>query len=510
MWTQALLNSILIYGMVLVLAFPSALLVSIALSRTYLPGRRVLTILLFSTMAIPVYVQAGAWNSIFGEFGWWKLTQVGAIQNGWWSGFAVCFIQTAYIFPWMTATLCYGLRHSNSSAEENAWLDTGVTRTLFRVTLPMLSPYILLSMLLAFILLSTDMTVTNLYRVDTITERFYQQASAGEINAQALAMPWLLGLSLLAILAILAWYHGSFIDFALSSPREQKRIHDREFKFPIPTSAMILWGSLTWGAVLFLTLLPQLNLVWTTGLQSKSIGTNPEGFGTWSAMRLLVHLWQTPQEFSSEFGWSIYLGVCSATFWLASALLFSFCWGYWGQRLWLQRIVATMLLLLIFIPGPLAGLASIGLWNRNWPSFFGWLYDHTLTAPVTALGVRMFPLAIAALVILRNLLPTACLEVAAVDGIAAWRLWFSWYMKNVQALFAAWIVLFLLSVADLSAILLVLPPGVTPISARIFELLHYGVRYQESGICLFLSTASMAGALIAYFLSVRSNSKSPF
>jgi ABC-type Fe3+ transport system permease subunit len=113
----------------------------------------------------------------------------------------------------------------------------------------------------------------------------------------------------------------------------------------------------------------------------------------------------------------------------------------------------------------------------------------------------MFPLAVAALVIVRNLLPAACLQVAAVDGIAAWRLWFSWYVKHFHALFAAWIVLFLLSVADLSAILLVLPPGVTPISTRIFELLHYGVRYQESGICLFLSTASMAGALIAYLLS---------
>lgn len=497
MWTQALLNSILIYGMVLALSLPCSILVAIVLSRTHLPGRRALAILLFSTLAIPVYVQAGAWNSIFGEFGWWKLTQVGAIQNGWWSGFAVCFIQTAYVFPWMTATLCYGLRHTNSSAEENAWLDAGVTPTLCRVTLPMLGPYILLSTLIAFILLSTDMTVTNLYRVDTITERFYQQASAGEINGQTLAMPFLLGLSLLAMLAVLAWCRGLFRDFVLNSPRQEPRIADHEFKFPISTSAMILWGSLTWGAVLFLTLVPQLNLVWTTGLQSQTIGADTKELETWSATKLLINLWQTPQEFKSEFGWSIYLGVCSATFWLAFALLLSFCWG---QRLWFQRLGGTMLLLLIFIPGPLAGIATIYLWNRNFPSFFGWLYDHTLTAPVTALGVRMFPLAVAALVTVRNLLPAACLEVAKVDGIAAWRLWFSWYVKNYRALFAAWIVLFLLSVADLSAILLVLPPGVTPISTRIFELLHYGVRYQESGICLFLSTAAMAGALIAYFL----------
>jgi ABC-type Fe3+ transport system permease subunit len=61
----------------------------------------------------------------------------------------------------------------------------------------------------------------------------------------------------------------------------------------------------------------------------------------------------------------------------------------------------------------------------------------------------------------------------------------------------------LLSVADLSAILLVLPPGVTPISARIFELLHYGVRYQESGVCLILSMFSVIGAASIYFLSVR-------
>lgn len=500
MWLQSLLNSVLLYGIVLAIALPCSAVVSLVMMRTYLPGRKAIAALIFSAMTIPVYVQAGAWNSMFGQFGWWTLTQVGAIQNGWGGMFAVAFIQAAYVFPWMVLCLCYGLSQIDRQAEANAWLDAGPATAISRVTLPLLVPYLLLAMIVTIILLSTDMTVTNLYRVDTITERFYQQVSAGEVQWSALVLS--VGQGVLIVTLLLVIYLGVCRKLHIQPVVQQSHGRQvyRELRFTISRSQMWLCGGFTWGLTFFWILLPVLNLFWNAGwtIAAPSPANRISGF--WSFRKLLTTLWQTPFEFQAEFLWTLYIGSCAATVWLLLALASSFFWPVKSR--WSPWALCS-LLALVFVPGPLAGLATIYVWNRNWPPVCGWLYDHTLVGPTFALGVRMFPLAMFAVAILRTQLPANAQDVAKLDGVSHFRLWASWYGKNFSSLLGVWFLLFLLSVADLSSVLLVLPPGVTPISARIFELLHYGVRYQESGICLVMSLVSVIGAASTYFLSVR-------
>ena len=500
MWLKALLNSLLIYGMVLAFVFPCAWLVSVMLMRTFLPGRRAMMVLLVSALATPVYVQAGAWNSMFGQFGWWTLTQVGAVQNGWGGPLAVGFIQAAYVFPWVVLTLCHGLAYMDQYAEENAWLETGVLSTLVRVSLPLMIPHIALATVLALCLLSTDMTVTNLYRVDTITERFYQQASAGELNWTASVMPVVQGMVLITLVWGLYRFLSRYLKLPTRSSRVDERKRNREIRFTIRRSHMGVWGTLAWSVVAFWIVVPFLNLLWNAGWTARVMPEQNRVIGSWQWTTFFNTLWQTPIEFQAEFLWSIYLGICAATFWLLFALVLSFAWQ---RKNSIGRIGAALLFLLVFIPGPMSGLVTIYLWNRNWPAVMGWLYDHTLVGPIFALGVRMLPVAILGVVLLRARLSLAAQEIALLDGITNQRLWLSWYAKNFSSLLGVWFLLFLLSVADLSAVLLVLPPGVTPISARVFELLHYGVRYQESGVCLVISAFSVIGAGGIYFLSVR-------
>ena len=57
----------------------------------------------------------------------------------------------------------------------------------------------------------------------------------------------------------------------------------------------------------------------------------------------------------------------------------------------------------------------------------------------------------------------------------------------------------LLTIGDLAAPLLVAPPGVQTVSARLFGLLHSGVRQQEAGLCLI--TVAIEGLLM--WLSLR-------
>jgi iron(III) transport system permease protein len=500
MWLSALLNSMLIYGAVLSIAIPCSLVVAIMLMRTYIPGRRLMMALMCAAVAVPVYVQAGAWNSMFGQFGWWTLTQVGAIQNGWGGALAVTIIQVAYVFPWLVLGFGFGLSYRDQHAEENAWLETGPANTLCRVTIPLLAPYIALAMALALILLSTDMTVTNLYRVDTVTERFYQQASAGEMDWTAITMPLAQGVLVLSCIAVVYSLVARWLCLPTAWRHLSNRQHSRELRFSITHSQILLWGSITWAITVVWIGLPFFSLLWNAGWQADVAIDSNRISGHWSLLHLCETIWKTPIEFRSEFAWSFYIGVCAATFWLFSALLLSLILPHAS---WWNRIITVGFVPLVFLPGPLAGLVTIFVWNRNWPALLGWLYDHTLIGPVFALGVRMLPLAVFALCVVRSRLPKESQELARLEGVSNRKLWFSWYSRNLKALGGIWTLLFLLSLADLSAILLVLPPGVTPISARIFELLHYGVRYQESGVCLIISMFSAIGAASIYFLSVR-------
>ena len=78
------------------------------------------------------------------------------------------------------------------------------------------------------------------------------------------------------------------------------------------------------------------------------------------------------------------------------------------------------------------------------------------------------------------------------------RFWIS--AKAMAAPFlVASVVSFFVAFADLSSYLLVQPPGVTTVAMRMFDLLHYGTKNQESGLALVL----VAFGVISSFVLLR-------
>ncbi len=72
--------------------------------------------------------------------------------------------------------------------------------------------------------------------------------------------------------------------------------------------------------------------------------------------------------------------------------------------------------------------------------------------------------------------------VAHVDLATTRRLWL-----------LAWLVLAAVSAGELSTHLLLLPPGVTTVAQRLFELLHFGMRYQDIGVMFSARRDRLAG-----------------
>jgi hypothetical protein len=247
---------------------------------------------------------------------------------------------------------------------------------------------------------------------------------------------------------------------------------------------------------------------------------------SWSSMMVLENLGRVPAEYADEWMWSLSLAGWSAT--IASVVASVGIWIVvptlrkgWQARARQQfdsgsrwsgarrsgprwsGFVFAFLFFCFALPGPIASGVVIDLFEwpspSSWPGMgLSWLRDHTLAAPILCLQFRLIPLACFAFLVMERRWQDRLGELWRIDSdkprLARARVfWLDMYRPAM----AIWGILFAIAFADLATYLPCLPPGVTPISMRIFDLLHYGVRSTEAGLLLFLALAGAAiGALI--------------
>ncbi len=230
--------------------------------------------------------------------------------------------------------------------------------------------------------------------------------------------------------------------------------------------------------VAFLVAVPLINLVFKAGWQPVAVDGQPVRYG-WSLMRMGTTIRETLVLFAPEYYWSFVLAVASAAVAIGLA---SVAYGL-GPRRW-RRWIGGAILLLWTVPGPLAGLFVAACLNRPAPAWLGWLYDSTLAAPVFAQQFRLLPVGWLFLVAIMDSVGRQVVEKGRIDGLTRWEfvrqvVWPMTWKKWIGAAAC----LMILSVGELSCSILVLPPGVTTVSMRLFELLHFGMRHQDSGLC---------------------------
>ncbi len=137
------------------------------------------------------------------------------------------------------------------------------------------------------------------------------------------------------------------------------------------------------------------------------------------------------------------------------------------------------------MPGPL--VASLVTQVFLQVPGLGWFYDRTLLAPIIAQQTRLLPLAWLLVGGILSSISRQAWELAQVDQLSWWQSLRTLVWQPTKRLWVlAWLVLAAVSAGELSTHLLLLPPGVTTVAQRLFELLHFGMRYQDSGLCLGL------------------------
>jgi iron(III) transport system permease protein len=145
------------------------------------------------------------------------------------------------------------------------------------------------------------------------------------------------------------------------------------------------------------------------------------------------------------------------------------------------------------LPAPLVGVALAAAATASW---FDWARDLPL-ALVLAHLARILPFAVLAAAAQVRRLDGALLDAAAPHDVGWWR-----RARRVEipllvpASATTWLVAFVLSLGEIGATLLVVPPGQTTLPLRVFNLMHYGATDAVAALALIVAAVAGAAALL--------------
>ncbi len=487
--TRSILNSLIVMigagGLALVIGF----ILALGLSRAQVIGRRTLLFLLGGFLFIPLYVQAGGWNAGFGIQGWWTLSQVTGSREPLRGIHAVVWIHAMACVPSVVLILLCGFNRSIPNREDMAIMDGGKWSVLRRVWLQSNLGWIAAAFAWSLATVGNDMLVSNLYQVRTAVEQFYLDITVGQFSMVQAIVACSPAILLAVIFGIVA---AKPLDF-----RSLERVSSSSTRHWFgSTWETVVWSMFCWtlaGASLFL---PMVSLVIKAGWDATRV--DGEIQRKWLLSRLTDSVFRSPVEYREEMLWSLQLAVFASTLSIVVALVVV---PRLPSNRWLRGSIFGVLALMVAIPGPAVNLILAWLFIEAPLPFLSVLYDRTLIPTVIAVGFRVVPVAIFLVTISWYRWYNTHRDLLALEGPKSRLASLARFLRTTWGtLIIIWLWIAAMSFADFSSYSQLLPPSVTTISKRIFELLHYGVRYQEAGLCLFLA---ICGMVIGGFAMIR-------
>ena len=488
-----LINSSLLAGGTLAICLPLGTALAVAIAKTSVFGKRWLERSLIVMLFVPLYVQATAWQAALGQGGW-------LVEEQWLDGWkGAIWIHGMAAVPWVVLFVVATLRKVPRELEEEALQDAEAWRVLLRVSLRQALVGIAAAALWVSVICFSEIAVTDLFRVRTFAEEIYTAASLGTLTGEPIATPakaltqvdvpafvesdlWLgtVSIVLLVFAALSAvWMWVPVIDFASPASDWVWRMR----------GGQPLFSALTWLIAALVIGTPVLGLIGKAGAQVTQVDGRVER--EWSAAKAATLIGTSPWQHRREIGWSVVIGAVASSTSVALAIVLA--WMSRTRRL-PPGLLAILLAVGFAIPGPLLGVWIIGWLNHSWDSPLWpltWCYDHTILAPALAQFLRALPLTTLILGAQFASLPQDVLDSAKSEGAGWWQrlmqvaLPWCWPAVAVAICMAM-----IVSLSDLAATLLVVPPGVSPLSVRIFGLLHYGAEDRVSALCFMLILAT--------------------
>lgn len=436
------------------------------------------------SVSLPLFIHAAAWEATLGKFGWLPLSGVTARGSFFAGAVASSWIHGITGAAWVALIVGAALRRGPVPGELAAQLDAGPFRTALHVTLPSCSPLLQVSGLWVALIAATEISVVDLYGYRTLADEVYFQYA---LSPQPL--PILAAVLLPAVLCV-----GLLVLVGLRRQRIVRPTVEASLRDAFPASTVAsktrrLAVACLAGLASSMLLLPLASLVIKAGWMVEPI--DGQLHSSWSAAQTISTVTQAVGMFQLEYYWTAMLAATTIVMTLPVAVLLA----------WIGRKrpapIACLCLLLVFVPGPVISVAIMQLFSQPEVPSLAWLYDRTLIPAGLAIMHRAVP--IGCLILLASYYQSnrRIDEAARVDGSSRWqRLRLIEFPRLLRPLAICGFVSAVLALGEISATELVLPPGVSTVARRVFGLLHSGVRYQESGLCLVSSAVVLVTVVV--------------
>lgn len=475
---------------------------AVLIVKTDLPGRRFAAAVLAAMLFVPLFALAAGWEAGFGLSGWFTRLIHSSSSSGprspLFSGWiAVLWIHGLAAVPWAALLVGIGLRAVERELEEDALLDTSTPHVFLRVTLRRAAPSLGVAALWIAIAAASEIAITDLFQIRTFAEEVYVRSTFGPLldsanritgeHAAGVGVFWA-GFGLCGVLFVAAYFvcrrltaDVLFAPFGMSQRWALGR-----FRWAAAASAYF--------ALALLAVLPIANLVAKAGTSVSQTGG--EFRRSWSPAKAVARIAEAPARRRRELTGSLAAGIsASATATGAATLL-----AWWCRRRRLRLTIAIGLIsMLMMIPGPILGVGTIWLLNRPPDSlfhWFAWFYDLPWFAPWFVQLVRALPIAFLILWPAVSNVSTTVLDAARADGAGQFRRLTKIAIPQIRGAVALSLLVGLaVAVGELSATNLVYPPGTSPISVQVFNMLHSGVDDRLAALVLVLFGGSMAATL---------------
>ncbi|MFT7490233.1 MAG: iron(III) transport system permease protein [Candidatus Promineifilaceae bacterium] len=414
-----------------------------------------------------MYVTATGWMALWGI--------LPMMHNTWAAG----WIQGVATMP--MASLIVGAASClvDPDLEDAARMDAHGAVAALRVQAPVLGWGIAMAALGVMVLALWDVTVTDILIIRTFGEEVFTQfqLGAGASRALALALPTLA----LAGVACggLVWVGRRASAVPLMARLRSPRLLPLGV-WRIPALLLCVGLGVLLMGVPFWALLKDLG-----------------------SLAALTAAWRVA---STELLYTLTVTPLAALLTLALAL--PLVWRMVHYARW-RFALATLLVVWLCVPAPVVGITLIYCLNQ--PVLDGLLYD-TWGAVVVCHTLRALPFVALVLLPAVAQTPRDVRDACAVDGVPAASLFFRVILPmHWRSLLVGFCVAFVLSLAELGATYLVIPPGKTTLSVRFFTLIHYGVYSDAAGLCLMLSmiVAFVAGIPALLLLPFRARPCGP-
>lgn len=445
-WAKLLGNTLVVSGLAVATSVIIGGSLGFLVARTNLPGRRLLIAVLLLAACVPVYVLTTAFFALIPSYHLMGSAATCGVLHG------------AIRTPLVALLLGLAFRLVDREQEDLALLDTSAGWVWLRVTLPQSSWAIVSATVLVFLLVATDITITDVLAVRTFAEESYTQYALANRSAG----PLLTALPVAGVLAIVLGVmqtrvgrYGTGNDWTAGA---------------LPRIHTLGWIRVPLGGVCWL-------------LALAAVGTPLAALGRYlqPASEIASAFWGVQREVWTSLG----LGAAGATVIVLVAIGLAQTVLRGG---WLRWPAVVVLIVVLALPAPVVGISLKEMFNR--PGLLGWIHDSPAMVCVGYV-VRYLPLGVLLLLSGVRRLARDVDDAARLDGCGLLRLWWHVRWPTIRWDVAlAWLVVLIFCFAEVGTTVLLHAPGWPTASVRFATLIHFGV-YRDLAALALLSAAAI-------------------